>query len=96
MSEECDYVVQTDREDGAWGFMADDRVVIRTDYSVLCLDISGYVTAVNGRLVSGLTVFCRKKRHSVSWHKRCDNSRVYSTILFHCICNIRDLIMYTF
>ena len=53
MSEECDDVVQTDREDGAWGFMADDRVVIRTDFSVLCLDISGYVTAVNGRLVSG-------------------------------------------
>ena len=28
-------------EDGAWEFMADDRVVIRTDFIVLCLDISG-------------------------------------------------------
>ena len=37
--------------------MADDRVVMRSDCVVSCLDTYGYVTAGNRRLVSGYLCF---------------------------------------
>jgi uncharacterized FlgJ-related protein len=53
MSRECNNIVQTEREDGARGFIPDDRVLKLSNYSVMRLDISGYVTAVNSQPVSG-------------------------------------------
>jgi hypothetical protein len=37
--------------------MAGDRVVVRSDCNVSCLDTSGYITARNSRLVSGYLCF---------------------------------------
>jgi hypothetical protein len=37
-------------------FMTDNRVIMRNDYSVLCLDTVGYVTAGNSRLASGYKI----------------------------------------
>jgi hypothetical protein len=58
MSENCEEAVlmdtlKTDWVDGAWEFMANDRVIMRSDYNVLCLDTWGYVTARNSRLARG-------------------------------------------
>ena len=35
--------------------MAVDRVIMRSDYSLFCLDTSGYVTAEESRVVSDYT-----------------------------------------
>jgi hypothetical protein len=42
---------------GGWGVgvMAVDRVIMRSDYSLFCLDTSGYVTAEESRVVSDYT-----------------------------------------
>jgi hypothetical protein len=36
-----------------WGRMADYRVIMQTDYNVLCLDTSGYVTTGNRPVAGG-------------------------------------------
>ena len=61
-SAEGDDNVQTDTENKmrGWGWgmgLVDNRVAMRSDCDVPCLDISGYVTAGNGRLVSGYLCF---------------------------------------
>jgi hypothetical protein len=52
MSEKCDKYVQMDTlkincVDAAWGFMVNDRVIIRSDYNVSYIDTLGYVAAGN-------------------------------------------------
>ena len=82
-SADGDDVLQTDTEkrnteqvDGAWGIMADDRVVMRSDCDASCLDTAGYVTAENSRLASGYPCFVGKKRQPSSGHEQCDNTCV--------------------
>jgi hypothetical protein len=60
--------------DGAWGFMADYRVIMRSDYKVLCLYNSGYVTAGNSRVARGY-------ENSVGTHHRHLQSRINETVL---------------
>jgi hypothetical protein len=45
--------LQTDKVDWACVFMAEYHVIIWSDYDVLCLDTSGYVTAGNSRAARG-------------------------------------------
>ena len=78
------------------GVMADGRVVKGGDCNVSCLDTSGYVTVENSRLASGY-LFRSKKRQPPSGHEQYDNTRVYMKIYIdNCICNIRELVTYTF
>jgi hypothetical protein len=42
--------------DGVWVFTANDRVIVCNDYSVLCLDMSGYVTVRNSGLAKGIRI----------------------------------------
>ena len=76
--------------------MADYVVVMRSDCNVSCLDTSGYVTAGNSRLVSGYLCFVENN----DTHPQGTNSvtiRVYIGSYIHrCICNILELITYTF
>jgi hypothetical protein len=58
MYEKCDEAVLVDNlkidwMDGAWRFMANGLVIMRSDYNVLCLDTVGYVTVGNSRLARG-------------------------------------------
>jgi hypothetical protein len=64
--EKCDKALlvdnlKKDRVDGAWDFMADYRVIMRSDYNVLCLYTSGYVKEGNRRLA-------REYQNSVGTH----------------------------
>jgi hypothetical protein len=68
--------------DGAWGFMAGDRVIMRSDYNVLCLETSGYVTAGNSQVARGY-------RNSVgSYHchfqSRIDDTKYMETCILLC------------
>jgi len=60
--------------DGAWMFMADYRVIMQTDYNVLCLDASGYVTTENGRVA-------REYQNSVRTHHCHLQSRIDEAVL---------------
>jgi len=54
--------------------MADYRVTILSDYNVLCLDTSSYVTTGNSRLVSGC-------KYCVGTHQYHLQSRINETVL---------------
>jgi len=52
MSEKCDEAVLVDSlkinwVEAAWGFMANDRLIMWSDYNAQCLDTLGYVTVGN-------------------------------------------------
>ena len=77
MSEKCDEAVLVDSlkinwVEAAWGFMANDRIIMRCDYNVSCIDISGYVTAGNSRLA-------RECQTSVGTHHSHLHSRIDET-----------------
>ena len=61
MSENCDEAVlvdtlKIDRVDAAWGLLANDRVIMCSDYSVSSIETLGYVTAGNSRLGAGIRI----------------------------------------
>jgi len=60
--------------DGMWMFMADYRVIMQTDYNVLCLDTVGYVTTGNIRVARGY-------QNSVRTHHCHFQSRIDERIL---------------
>jgi hypothetical protein len=75
--------------------MANDGVVMRNDCNVSCLDTSGYVTAGNSRLVCGCLCFGGHDTHLQGTNNV--TMRLYiGSYIHHCICNIRELITYTF
>jgi hypothetical protein len=56
------------------GVVADCRVTMRSDYNVLCLDISSYVSIGKSRLVRGY-------QNSVGTHHCNFQSRINETVL---------------
>ena len=42
--------------DAAWGLLANDRVIMCSDYSVSSIETLGYVTAGNSRLGAGIRI----------------------------------------
>jgi hypothetical protein len=97
--EECADVVLTYTENRmiGWGVgvMADCDVVMRSNISVSRLDTSGYVTAGNSRLVCGCLWFVGNDAHLQGTNNM--TIRVYiRSYIHHCICNIRELITYSF
>ena len=58
--------------EAAWGFMLNDRLIRRSDYSVSCLDTLGYVTAGNSRRARGY-------QNSVGIHHSHIQSRIDET-----------------
>jgi hypothetical protein len=60
-SEKCDEgplvdTLKMDLVDGVWAFKANDRVIMRNDYNVLCLDMLGYVTVRNSGLAKWIRI----------------------------------------
>ena len=94
-----DGVFQMDTENRmrGWcvGFMADDRVVMRSDCSVSCLDTSGYVTAGNSRLVRGYMCFVGKNDTHLQGTNNVTIPVYVGKYIHRCTCNIRELIKYT-
>jgi hypothetical protein len=83
-------------EDRAWGFMTEDRVVMRSECNVSCLDTSGYVTAGNSQLVSGYVCFVGKNDTHITGTNNM-TIRVYiGNYIHHCVYNILELIKYNF
>jgi hypothetical protein len=96
-SADGDDVVLTDTEkkntewvDGAWGIMADDRVVMRSDCDASCLDTAGYVAAENSRLASGYPCFVGKNDSHLQGTNNVTIPVYVGNYMHHCICNIRE------
>jgi hypothetical protein len=66
--------LKEDRVDGAWGLTADYHVTLRSDYNVLCLYTSSYVTTGNSRVVS-------ECKSCVGTHQYHLQSRINETVL---------------
>jgi len=99
-SEECDDVVRTDTENRmrGWGvgFYGYYGVLMWRDCNGSCQGTSDYVTAGNSRLVRGYPCFVENYDNHLQGTNNVTIHVYIGSNMHRCMCNIRELITYTY